>query len=509
MSAPADVLLAIASNIAQPIWSVNAKNELTWSNRHFEEHFGAAFAADAHWLPLYQRALETKQPVHGDESIEVGGQQRQFAISIFPVGDQVAAMCRETTTQMKLYSANERLLREAAERASAERVRATIQQQMMLADRLTSVGTLAAGVAHEINNPLAAVLVNLQLAQEDTEALAEKGVEKDTVEHLRDELRDAAAACDRVKHIIRDLKVFARNSERDAAGPINVHQVLELSMRMAQNEIRHRARLVKNLDAVAAVHGNEARLGQVFLNLLVNAAQAIEDGNAEGNEIRVTARSGREGFVEVEVSDTGCGITPENLPHIFDPFFSTKPTGEGMGLGLSIAHQIVTSMGGTIAVRTEVGKGSAFMVSLPAAATVTLVTSPEAGDHLPVHRGKILSIDDEPMVGTFVRRILSSQHEVEVVTSALAALERIKGGERYDVILCDVMMPQMSGLDLYWELHNVAADLAKRMVFLTAGAFTASSRAFFELTTNPRLEKPFDAQALRLLVNRIINKTGA
>ncbi len=504
-----DLLAAIADNIGLPLWSVNEKLELSWGNRHFNEHFGAPFAADAHWVPLYQRALETRQPVHGDESIEVAGQPRQFAISIYPVGGQLAALCRETTTQMKLYSANERLLREAAERASAERVRATIQQQMLLADRLTSVGTLAAGVAHEINNPLAAVLVNLQLAQEDTEMLAEKGVEKETVEHLRDELRDAAAACDRVKHIIRDLKVFARNSERDAAGPINVHQVLELSMRMAQNEIRHRARLVKHLDAVAAVHGNEAKLGQVFLNLLVNAAQAIEDGNAEGNEIRVTARNGKEGFIEVEVADTGCGISAENLAHIFDPFFSTKPTGEGMGLGLSIAHQIVASMGGTIAVRTEVGKGSAFTVCLPAAATVTLVTSPDAGDQLPVHRGKVLSIDDEPMVGTFVRRILSAQHEVEVVTSAISALERIKGGERYDVILCDVMMPQMSGLDLYWELHNVAADQAKRMVFLTAGAFTTSARAFFELTSNPRLEKPFDAQALRLLVNRIINKDTA
>ena len=163
MSGPSELVLALAGNVAQPIWSVNKKYALTWSNRHFDVHFGASFAADPHWLPLYQRALETKQPVHGDESVEVGGQQRQFAISLFPVGDEVAAMCRETTTQMKLYSANERLLREAAERASAERVRATIQQQMMLADRLTSVGTLAAGVAHEINNPLAAVLVNLQL----------------------------------------------------------------------------------------------------------------------------------------------------------------------------------------------------------------------------------------------------------------------------------------------------------------------------------------------------------
>jgi CheY-like chemotaxis protein len=380
---------------------------------------------------------------------------------------------------------------------------------MLLADRLTSVGTLAAGVAHEINNPLAAVLVNLQLAQEDTESLGGKGVEPGIVEHLREELRDAAAACDRVKNIIRDLKVFARNSERDASGPVNVHQVLELSMRMASNEIRHRAKLTKNLEAVGSVHGNEARLGQVFLNLLVNAAQAIEEGNADGNEICVTARQGREGFVEIEVTDTGCGIPPENLTRIFDPFFSTKPTGEGMGLGLSIAHQIVSSMGGQIAVKSDRAKGTTFTVTLPTVPPVALVTSDDLHDVSPARRGKVLSVDDEPMVGTFVRRVLGPQHEVEIATSAIAALERIKSGAVYDVILCDVMMPQMTGLDLYWELQNFSTAQAKRMVFLTAGAFTASARAFFELTTNPRLEKPFDAQALRVIVNRCINAADA
>jgi signal transduction histidine kinase/CheY-like chemotaxis protein len=500
------LLLAVADNLASPLWSVNQELQLTWANTHFERLYGPEFAAHEQWKPLYRRAFERNLPVHAEESVDHAGQLEHFEVSLYPVAGQVVVLCRDTTAQMKLYSVNEQLQREVAERASAERVRSTIQQQMLLADRLTSVGTLASGVAHEINNPLAAMLVNLQLAQEDIEALATKQLAPEVVEHLREELRDAAAACDRVKSIVKDLKIFARNSERDAGGPINVHQVLELSMRMATNQIRHRARLTKALEPVGAVYGNEARLGQVFLSLLVNAAQAIGEGNAKANEIRVTTRTPRDGFVEVEVSDTGCGIPPENLPRVFDPFFSTRPAGEGMGLGLSIAHQIVTAMGGTLVAKSE-GKGSVFTVTLPCSPPVTLVEAPDA-DLLPTRRGKVISIDDEPMVGTYVRRVLAPQHDVEVVTSALDALERIREGQRYDVILCDVMMPQMTGLDLYWELQKAAAGQAERMVFLTAGAFKGPAPADFELTQIPRLEKPFDAQALRLLVNRIVNRSA-
>jgi signal transduction histidine kinase len=503
------LLAAVAEKASLPIWVIDADGKLGWSNASYARFLPASFAEDAPWKPLYDRARASGQPVLSDESFDVGGQPRDFAVSVYPVGERVAVVCRETTAQMKLYSGNDRLQREADERAASERVRATIQQQMLLADRLTSVGTLASGVAHEINNPLAAVLVNLQLAIEDVAELAKRNVAPELVGHLEEELQDAAAACDRVKNIIRDLKVFARNSERDATGPVNVQQVLELSLRMATSEIVQRAKVVKNIETVAAVNGNEARLGQVFLNLLMNAAQAIPEGRPDLHEIRVTARNVSEGRVEVEISDTGVGIPPENLPRIFDPFFSTKPTGEGMGLGLSIAHQIVTSMGGTLTARSEHGRGATFTVTLPTSPSVMLVTAPLGGDELPLRRGRLLSVDDEPMVGTFVRRMLASQHDVDVVTSGQAALERIKAGERYDLILCDVMMPQMSGLDLYWELHRIDPSLAKRMVFLTAASFTPSSRAFFELTANPRIEKPFDARELRLLVNRCINRGEA
>ncbi len=504
------LLAAVAENASLPMWIIDADGRLGWSNASYRKLVPATFAEDTHWKPLYDRARASGQPVLSDESFEVGGQQRHFAVSVYPVGQRVAVVCRETTAQMRLHSANDQLQREADERASAERVRSTIQQQLLLADRLTSVGTLASGLAHEINNPLAAVLVNLQLAIEDVSELARRDVAPEVVGHLREELEDAAAACDRVKGIIRDLKVFARNSERDATGPVNVQQVLELSLRMASSEIGQRAKLAKHIEAVAPVNGNDARLGQVFLNLLTNAAQAIPEGQPDQHEIRVTARNVSEGRVEIEVSDTGVGIPPEDLQRIFDPFFSTKPTGEGMGLGLSIAHQIVTSMGGTLTARSERGRGATFTVTLPASAGVTLVSAPlGGGDELPNKRGRLLSVDDEPMVGTFVRRILVAQHDVDVVTSGQAALERIKAGERYDLILCDVMMPQMSGLDLYWELHRIEPAIAKRMVFLTAASFTPSSRAFFELTANPRLEKPFDARELRLLVNRCINRGEA
>jgi len=333
---PPQALTALAENAPQAIWCVDAACAVTWSNLHFKQHLESAGAhGGGHFKELYAKALQG-HAVFSDESFEIRGQLRHFAASLYPLreGDKVtsvAVMLRDTTVQAKLASDVE-ALRLEVDRAAGERVRAVIQQQLTVADRLTSVGTLAAGVSHEINNPLAAVMVNLQLAQEDVETLEEKKVAPDIVAHLREELRDAIAACDRVKHIVRDLKTFARNADRETDGPVNVHQVLELSMRMAANEIRHRAKLTRRLDPVPAVLGNEARLGQVFLNLLVNAAQAISEGNAEKNEITVATSTGPSGQVIVDISDTGTGIAPENLARIFDPFFTTKPPGEGTGL---------------------------------------------------------------------------------------------------------------------------------------------------------------------------------
>jgi CheY-like chemotaxis protein len=272
---------------------------------------------------------------------------------------------------------------------------------------------------------------------------------------------------------------------------------------MAWNEIRHRARVNKNYGQVPSVLANESRLGQVFLNLIVNAAQAIPEGRADANEIRLSTRThGPAGeFVLVEVADTGSGIPPAIRHKLFDPFFTTKPAGVGTGLGLAICHRIVTGLGGDISVTSEVGKGTTFRILLPIAAVREEAPNPPAAAIVTgQRRGRILVVDDEKVVATAVRRVLGDDHDVKVLTSAQEALRRISGGERFDVILCDLMMPVMTGVELHSELARTAPDQAACMVFLTGGAFTPRARAFLDEVPNPRLDKPFELSTLRALV---------
>jgi PAS domain S-box-containing protein len=392
-----------------------------------------------------------------------------------------------------------------------------MQARLLLADRMASVGTLAAGVAHEINNPLAYVVTNMELVASELSALAEESpsyfaaidpsAARDEVQEkmvarlseLRQTLQEAQEGIERVRQITRDLKTFSRADE-ERRGAVDVSRVLDASINMAWNEIRHRARLVKNYGRVPHVEANEARIGQVFLNLLINAAQAIPEGAADSNEIRVSTQLDGPGRVRIDVRDSGAGISPEALRRIFDPFFTTKPVGVGTGLGLSICHGIVAQLGGEILVSSEMGKGSTFSVVLPAAKTVATAVKARVDTARPGRRGRVLVVDDEVMIGTAIRRTLSSEHDVTPLTSAREALDRILAGERYDVVLCDLMMPVMSGMELYDELVKAAPEQAKRVIFLTGGAFTPKGQAFLDQVPNPRLDKPFDNQALRAIV---------
>jgi CheY-like chemotaxis protein len=209
--------------------------------------------------------------------------------------------------------------------------------------------------------------------------------------------------------------------------------------------------------------------------------------------------------VVTEVHDSGSGIPQENLSRIFDAFFTTKPVGVGTGLGLSICHRIISGLGGTLEVASEVGKGSVFRVVLPPAKAACLPAR-QVSVPVPVRsrRGRVLVVDDEPMIATAIGRTLAFDHEVVVSADAADALERILGGERFDVVLCDLMMPQMTGMDLHSALSTHAPDQAERMVFLSGGAFTAAARAFLDEVPNQRLEKPFDTRQLSALVNERI-----
>ncbi|KQW02889.1 PAS domain-containing sensor histidine kinase [Rhizobacter sp. Root1221] len=260
------------------------------------------------------------------------------------------------------------------------------QAQLMISDRMASVGTLAAGVAHGINNPLAVVLGNLELAVKDADEMSIEANVSPRLVELQESLHDARDAALRVREIVKDLKIFSR-AEEDRLTAVDVHQVLESTLRMAWTEIRHRARLVKTYGKVPCVDANESRLGQVFLNLIVNAAQAIPEGHANANEIRVVTGTDAIGRAVVEVRDTGPGMTTETLKMLFTPFFSTKPTGVGTGLGLTMCQRIVNGLGGEIAVESQPGSGTTFKVILPAARGDHMEEAPVAVPPSAVRRG--------------------------------------------------------------------------------------------------------------------------
>jgi two-component system, cell cycle sensor histidine kinase and response regulator CckA len=384
-----------------------------------------------------------------------------------------------------------------------------LQAQLSVTERLLAVGTLAAGVAHEINNPLSAALSNLEWAAGRLARLSANGDSPATSElacamaELHKPIDDAREACGRVRGIVQDMKLLSRADE-EALRPVELTQVIDSAVRMAWNELRHRARLVREYGVLPLVHGSEARLAQVFLNLLINATQAIPEGEAEQHEVRVSAHSLATGHVVVEVSDTGCGIPEAIRGRIFDPFFTTKPAGIGSGLGLSICQRILSGMAGRLEVDSQVGRGSTFRVTLPVAHGFVgeVVSQEETSSVVATQRARLLIIDDDAAVGAALKLVLSDEHEVRFDTSAKRALKLLSEGERFDVILCDLMMPELSGMEFHRELANVDAELAQQVIFLTGGAFTLSAREFLDRVPNPHLSKPFNWTQLRALIAR-------
>jgi nitrogen-specific signal transduction histidine kinase len=373
------------------------------------------------------------------------------------------------------------------------------QEQLMVSDRMASLGLLSAGVAHEINNPLAAVLANVELALREASARAGGGEE--WLQTLLAELEDADEAGKRIREIVWDLKLFSRVSQSEELAPIDVNRVLDSCIRMAHNEIRCRAELVRNYSPVPFVRADEAKLGQVFLNLLINAAQAIDGSGARENEIRVSTSVADDGRVVVEVRDTGCGMTQQVMDSLFTAFFTTKPAGVGTGLGLSISQRIVAAFGGEITIESAVGKGSTFRVHLPPSQAPTVeVQASKAEPARPSRRGRILIIDEEPKVVTVLCRCLSPDHDV-FVTNALDAMKGIRNGAAFDVILCGLMMSRTTGMDIYESLLRNAPKQAEKLEFMTGGAFTPRALTFLDTVDNPHIAKPFDIAALKALVN--------
>jgi CheY-like chemotaxis protein len=377
---------------------------------------------------------------------------------------------------------------------------------------LAALGRLAANIGHEINNPLSFVIANLALSLDALEPAAAAGPSPDVelaelkrrLPGVCDMLRECQIGSERIRETVSNLQRLSRSDEERRV-TFDVQALIEQSVSIAWNEIRHRARLVKYLGKLPPMRGNGVALGQVFLNLLLNAAQAIPEGAAESNEIRISSRvqAGEKGDeIVVEIADSGAGIAPDNLSRVFEPFFTTKPQGQGTGLGLSISRQTVLDHGGRLTIDSAVGKGSTFRVFLPAVHALTVAPVARVSPLSSVAmRARLLIIDDEPAVGRVIEMALKRDHDVVVVQRAPDALARLAEDQTFDLILCDVVMPDLSGPQFYATVAERWPALVRRLVFMTGGAFTPDTTAFLQHLGTPVLSKPFRIEALKELIN--------
>ncbi len=357
------------------------------------------------------------------------------------------------------------------------------QVRQITNDRLASVGVLAAGIAHEINNPMTTVVAEIELALEDIGQTG-KGAGR---------LRTALDAARRVRTIVADLRTLSREAPRDEIVPVDVSHALDAALRISHAATRAVATVHTTIEDVPIAMGSESRLVQVFVNLIVNAAQAIAETGRHG-EIRVRASSGRSGGAQITICDDGPGMTPDTLRRVFTPFFTTKPVGTGTGLGLSISQRIVADAGGTIECESTLGAGTTFTVWLaraPLGAEPPRVSSPSPPS---ARRRRLLVVDRDPLVRHGIARALRGDHEVVVTDAAESAWARLEDGERFDLVLCEARAgDSRTGGGWPWLLAR-RPEVASRLVLLTSRDGDGIDPQF------PRLPKPVDASAVRALI---------
>jgi two-component system, cell cycle sensor histidine kinase and response regulator CckA len=376
-----------------------------------------------------------------------------------------------------------------------------MRDRLAMAERLALLGRLAAGVAHEINNPLAYAHTSIEVALREVEALPDPLRSA----KLDDALVRAREGTERVRGIVRDMKLLTR-VDGETIEAVDLAAVLDSTLALAANAIAPRARVVRDYGKAPRARATRGRLGQLFLNLVLNAADAIPEGNPAHHEVRVTLTSDAAGRAVVEIADTGVGIAPGHHAHVFDPFFTTKGIGAGTGLGLSICHGIVTQFGGEISFESTPGSGTTFRVVLPAS------DAEPSAEQLPTRdrgRGRILIIDDELELLRSLDALIGDTHDVVTASSGRQALELLRSDRGFDVILTDLMMAGGSGMEVYEAVRAAYPGLEQQFVFMTGGAFTTGSRELLASVSNRCLAKPFDADELLRTMSELVDKRSA
>jgi CheY-like chemotaxis protein len=307
----------------------------------------------------------------------------------------------------------------------------------------------------------------------------------DQRERLLEHVANAMHGVDRVATIVRDLRAFSRPDDGELTS-VDVLVALEQAIKLVGNDVRHRARIVREYRDVPPVKASSSRLEQVFVNILINAAQAIGAGSPTQHEIRIGAHAD-DANVIIEICDTGPGIAPELRERIFEPFFSTKEAGVGTGLGLAVCRSLVEQFGGKITAEAA-ARGTRMTIQLPVYLDAPPVTKPEPIPHVESERRlRVLVVDDEPLVRTVLANVLGGRHTITLAEHGRHALELL-ASSIFDVVVCDLMMPVMNGIELYEHLEKHQPALARRFVFMTGGALINT----LDEMNVPVLYKPFE-----------------
>jgi two-component system NtrC family sensor kinase len=385
------------------------------------------------------------------------------------------------------------------------------ESQLIRSSRLAAIGQLAAGIGHEISNPAASVLVNLELLKEDLAGLSgtfqqaqrsgwtdrELHSAASTLSDTRDSVKDSLEAIARIVAMVRGLRGFTRIDEDDVT-PVDMNDVVLAACALVRHQIRHSASVSTELTAQHQFPGERGKLVQVVVNLLINASHAIEDGG--GTSIRVTTRSTDDAVV-LQIEDDGPGVPAMLAERIFEPFFTTKSTDRGTGLGLSLCADIVHQHRGTLRLRNRGAAGACFEVFVPLE-TGLKVAAPRTGRQPEVQSRRILVVDDDVALLRAYRRYLGRRHDVVVAYSGEEALAVLARDENFDLILCDLMMPGVDGVGVYERLSRQQPHLLERIVFCSGGPTTQRCEQFLNEPGVVFVPKPIGHDALNQWLTR-------
>jgi signal transduction histidine kinase/PAS domain-containing protein len=421
-------------------------------------------------LENLRTTLRTGEPItHAHRRPDPMGRQRELLVRYVPLEGEALVITHDRTQQL------------------------ADEKRLQVAERMASLGELAAGVAHEVNNPLTIVLANIEMLKEATASMPGASDVKEMLAELEE-------GCRRIRETTARMREFSLVQPRSEKA-VPVLDLVDRADRMTRTELRYRARLEVDVEPGLEVWGDPNELVEVLVNLLANAAQAMPEGaGPESHHVWVAAwREG--GSAVLEVADDGQGIPAHVLPRIFDPFFTTRSRRAGAGLGLAICHRIVTAHSGTVEASSAAGR-TRLTVRLPLAPVKQDLAHAGPGAE---RKARVLVVDDEPGVGRTIKRALS-RHEVTIVQDGRAAFSQLREGDLPDLVLCDLMMPGFTGMELYAALQRARPETLPRVAFISGGTFTSMAADFLRDHPVSVIHKPFDDGQLETLVQRALER---